>query len=104
MKIDIKKAFKAVVEAVDGTVAVAFAAVIGVILVGTLIYSVTGGQITLPTGFNTVLHGFDTTMSAWFSSTIGVVTTIIALVVIVVLVVLFGYKKYMGGGKGKGSY
>jgi len=103
MKIDIKKAFKSVTEAVEGIVAVAFAATLGVILVGTLIFAVTGGQINLPTAFNAVLNGFDATMSAWFSSTIAIVATIVALVVVVVLVVLFGYKKYMGG-KGKGDY
>jgi len=87
--VDIKTAFNTVKEAFDGITAIGKTAVIGLIVLGTLIGAVTTGSITLPTAFNTVLAAFATTMSAWFTSGVGVVTTIIALVVVVVLVKLF---------------
>lgn len=97
MGIDIKKAFKTVSDALKGIQGVALIAVIGVIVIGSIIGAVTDGSISLPTNFNTTLSGFDETMSGWFTSGTAVITTIVALIVVVVLIALFSSKKGKGG-------
>ena len=95
-KLDIKGAFKETENAVQGIVNIGFVALLGIILLGSVINAVTSGSITLPTGFNTVLNNQDTTMSGYFTTGLTVVTTIVSLIVVVVLIKLFK-------GKDKGS-
>ena len=98
-KIDLKKAFKTATEALDGVTNVGVYLAMAVIVVGSIIYAVTGGSITLSSGFNTVLNSLDTLISGWFTTLGSTVGTIVALVIVGVIAVLFGMK--MLGGKGK---
>ena len=93
-KMNISGAFKETEKAISGIVAVGFVALIGLILLGSVLNAVTSGSITLPTGFNSVLNAQDTTMSGYFTTGLTVVGTIVGLVVVVVLIKLFR------GGKG----
>jgi len=98
MKIDLKGAFRAAIIAVGLTLAFMILAVISVIIGGVLINAVTGGSITLSSGFNTVLNSLDTTTSAWFTTLVLVGTTLVGLVIVVVIVILF--RKYVQMGQG----
>ena len=101
MKIDLKGAFRAAIIAVGLTLAFMILAVISVIIGGVLINAVTGGSITLSSGFNTVLNSLDTTTSAWFTTLVLVGTTLVGLVIVVVIVILFRKYVQMGQGGGK---
>ena len=103
MKIDLKGAFKAAITAISLTLAFMILAVISVIIGGVLINAVTGGSITLSTGFNTVLNSLDTTTSAWFTTIVLVGTTLVGLTIVVVIVILFRKYVDMGNNDEKGG-
>jgi len=88
-KMNISSAFKETEKGIQGIVNVGFAALIGLILLGSILSAVTSGAITLPTAFNTVLNAQDATMSAYFTTGLTVVGTIVGLIVVVVLIKLF---------------
>ena len=97
-KIDIKAGMKTLIEAVQMVLTFMVLLVIAVIIGGAILNAVTGGSITLSSGFNTVLNGLDTSTSAWFTTLATAGTTAVALVIVVFLVQLF--RKYVGFGKG----
>lgn len=99
---DIKKGFRTLTEGVNGVMAVGILIVIGIIVMGVLIGAVTGGDISLSSGFNTVLNNLDSTMSAWFTTLTSTAGIVVGLVLVVVVLAFFaGWINK--GGKGKSS-
>lgn len=98
--IKIKGGFKEAQDGVRGALGLGFLVIVGIISLGATIYAVTGGNITLSSGFNAVLNTLDTTLSGWFSTLSTTGTTVVSLVIVAVIVVLFAY---MMGMKGKGK-
>lgn len=94
---DIKKGFKSLREGVDGVLSVGILIVIGIIVMGVLIGAVTGGDISLSSGFNTVLNNLDSTMSAWFTTLTSTAGIVVGLVLVVVVLAFFG--GWIGKGK-----
>lgn len=102
--IDIQKGMKTLITSVGLTLSFMILVVVAVIVGGVLINAVTGGDITVSSGFNTVLNSLDSTTSAWFTTLATAGTTAVGLVIVVFLVVLFRrYIKMGGKGGNKGS-
>lgn len=100
--IDLMKGMKTLITAVGLILSFMILIVVAVLVGGVLINAVTGGSITVSSGFNTVLNSLDTTTSAWFTTLATAGTTAVGLVIVVFLVVLF--RKYIkSGNSGKGG-
>lgn len=94
---DVKKGFRSLREGLDGVLSVGILIVIGIIVMGVLIGAVTGGDIALSSGFNTVLNDLDTTMSGWFTTLTSTAGIVVGLVLVVVVLAFFG--GWIGKGK-----
>lgn len=103
MKIDIKKALKTTTEATAGAVQLGAMLMLGVIVLGSIAYAVTGGNISIASAFNVVLTSLVTTTSGFFTTLGSTGTTIFALVVVVILFALFGSWVFGKQGKSRGS-
>lgn len=102
--IKIKNGFKEAQDGVRGALGLGFLVIVGLISLGATVYAVTGGNITLSSGFNTVLHTLDTTLSGWFTTLSTTGTTVVSLVVVAVIVALFAVIMGMKKGKSGDSY
>lgn len=101
MEIDLIKAFKMILVIIGLLTAVVFALVIGVIVIGVLLYAVSGGSITLSENLTLYLASLDDTIVGWLTSFEASIALVIGLVAVVVILAVFGYKKFFGSsGKG----
>jgi len=91
--VDIKGAFKTFGQAIDGIREQGTNFVITLIVLGVFLGAVTTGTITqISSNFNTTLASQDAGWSGYMTTAVGVVATIVALIVVVVLKNLFGKK------------
>lgn len=62
---------------------------IAIVVLGAILYAVVGGSVTITSNLNTLLGTLDTNLSTYMTTGIGVLATIAAFVVIVVLMKFF---------------
>ena len=97
---DITGAVKQAQKVTPLLTSIALAIVLGVIVVGVLVYQVDSGNISIPSTLQTFINGtLLTSLVSAFTAPVTVVTTVIALLIVVALIVLF--RGFMGGSKGK---
>ena len=79
------------------------ALMIGGLVVGSIGNTATSGAVTVSTGMNTSIAGFETSYITDVTSLQSNATLIIGLIAIVIIMLVFGFKFNFSGGKGKGS-
>ena len=77
-------------------------AIMGAILIGILSEVVIGGQVTVPAATNTTVGTTLTGFNSLLSTVLSPFTTIAALVIVAVLLVLFFKNGKLGGGSNMG--
>jgi len=78
------------------------ALMIGGLVVGSIANTAGSGAVTVSTGMNTSISGFETSYITDVTSLQSNATLIIGLIAIVIIMLVFGFK-FNFGGKGRGS-
>jgi cytochrome bd-type quinol oxidase subunit 2 len=99
----IKKGFDVLISVAGLLVVLVTSIIIGGLMVGVLTSTATDGSIPVSTAMNTSLSGVETTYISTITSIMSQPAILIALVVIVVLALVFGFKFNLGSKGGKGS-
>jgi len=98
-KIDFMKAMKTLQKTIPILTGVIFGLTISAVVVGVLLQQVTNGNISVVSGISTFLTNWTNDVVSFFTTFGTAITVTLGLLVVVIIVVLFS--KYMGGsGKG----
>ena len=90
-----------VILAIIGAYAIA---ILGGIVIGVLVQTVTSGDINVSSSMSTALTGYETTYISTISTSLTPLVTIAALVIVVVLILIFfGKAGFSLGNKGGGG-
>jgi len=100
-KIDFTKAMKTLQKTIPLLITVVFSTTVGAVIVGVLLQQVTSGNIAVVSGISSFLTNWTATVVSFFTTFGTAITVTLGLLVVVIIVVLF--QKYMGGSGKKGD-